>query len=165
VVRGDRHLTYRDAEKESSALALGLLRAGAGKGTRVGLLAPNGPDWVVGWLAATRIGAVTSLLNTYHRVRELSRILCHGDTQILLTADRHLDHDYLARLEEIMTIEGQRHDQLALLSHPFLRSVSVWGEADRDWCGSVEDLVMRGRELDPLLLDAIEAEVAPADPA
>jgi acyl-CoA synthetase (AMP-forming)/AMP-acid ligase II len=165
VVRGDRRLTYRDAERESAALALGLLRAGAGKGTRVGLLAPNGPDWVVGWLAATRIGAVTSLLNTYHRARELSRVLRHGDTQILLTADRHLDHDYLARLEEIMAVEGQRHDRLALLSHPFLRSVSVWGEADREWCGSVEDLVARGRELDPLLLDAIEEEVSPADPA
>jgi acyl-CoA synthetase (AMP-forming)/AMP-acid ligase II len=146
-------------------LALGLLRAGAGKGTRVGVLAPNGPDWVVGWLAATRIGAVTSLLNTYHRARELSGILRHGDTQILLTADRHLDHDYLARLEEFMTVEGQHHERLALLSHPYLRSVAVWGATDRDWCGSVEDLVVRGRELDPRLLDAVEEEVSPADPA
>jgi len=29
----------------------------------------------------------------------------------------------------------------------------------------VEDLAVRGRELDPLLLDAIEEEVSPADPA
>jgi len=44
-------------------MAKGLLASGVGKGTRVGLLAPNSPEWVVAWLAATRIGAVVPMLN------------------------------------------------------------------------------------------------------
>ncbi|MEZ5140442.1 MAG: class I adenylate-forming enzyme family protein [Acidimicrobiales bacterium] len=58
---------------------------GAGKGTRVGLLGPNSPDWVVAWLAATRIGAVVAMLNTYNKAPELRRVIRHADLATLLT--------------------------------------------------------------------------------
>ena len=54
VVLGDDRLTYAEAEARSADLAKGMLASGVGKGTHVGLLAPNGPEWVVAWLAATR---------------------------------------------------------------------------------------------------------------
>jgi acyl-CoA synthetase (AMP-forming)/AMP-acid ligase II len=166
VVLGDRRLSYRDAEEQSAELALGLLASGVGKGTRVGILAPNGPDWVVGWLAVTRIGAVAVLLNTYYRARELSYTLRHSDAQLLLIVDRHLDHAYLPRLEEVApALDGQAHGRIAITSHPYLRTVWVWGDADRPWAGSVDDLVAGGRALDRELLVAVEAEVTPADHA
>lgn len=85
AVLGRERLSYAEADARSARLARGLLASGAGKGTRVGLLAPNGPAWIIGWLAASRIGAVVSLLNTYYRERELSWILRHSDVQVLLT--------------------------------------------------------------------------------
>ena len=47
IALGDERLTYREAAEASARLALGLLAAGVGKGSRVGLLQPNGPGWVV----------------------------------------------------------------------------------------------------------------------
>jgi acyl-CoA synthetase (AMP-forming)/AMP-acid ligase II len=67
AVLGDRRLTYAEADRCSASIAKGLLARGAGKGTRVGLLAGNSPEWIVGWLGITRIGAVAVLLNTYSR--------------------------------------------------------------------------------------------------
>ena len=63
VLDGQR-LTFADAEAQSAELAKGMLASGVKAGTHVGLLAPNGPGWIVAWLAATRIGAVVPLLNT-----------------------------------------------------------------------------------------------------
>ena len=65
VVLDDQRVTYREVERRSAEMARALLASGVARGSRLGLLAPNGPDWVVAWLAATRIGAVPTLLSTY----------------------------------------------------------------------------------------------------
>lgn len=54
LVADARRLTYAEAEARSAALALGLLDAGVSKGSRVGALLPNGPEFVVSCLATTR---------------------------------------------------------------------------------------------------------------
>lgn len=165
AVLGDDRLTYAEAEARSAQLAKGLLASGAGKGTRVGLLAPNGPEWIIGWLGATRIGAVVALLNTYGKARELGWILRHADIQVLLTVDSHLGHDYLERLEQAAPdLVGQTHERIFIESHPYLRAVWTWGEGTRRWAGSVDDLAARGDGVTDGLLREVEAEVTPADP-
>ncbi len=165
AVLGDERLTYAQAERRSAELARGLLATGAGKGTRVGLLAPNGPDWIVGWLAATRIGCVVALLNTYSKARELGWTIRHADVQVLLTVDAHLGHDYLARLEQAAPdLTSQPSEGIFVESHPYLRSVWTWGDASRRWVGAVDDLVERGRSVSDGLLEQVESEVTPADP-
>jgi non-ribosomal peptide synthetase component F len=146
-------------------LAKGLLASGAGKGTRVGLLAGNSPDWIVGWLGITRMGGVAILLNTYNKARELGWLLRHSDAQVLLTVDRHLGHDYLERLEQAVPgLAGAEHGEIFLESHPYLRSIWTWGEGRRPWAAPVEDLVARGQSVSDALLRECEAEVTPADP-
>jgi acyl-CoA synthetase (AMP-forming)/AMP-acid ligase II len=165
VVLGDRRVSYAETERSSARLAKGLLASGIGKGTRVALLAPNGPDWIVGWLAASRIGAVVAMLNTYNKAGELGRVLRHSDAHALLTVDAHLGNDYLDRFEQgVEGLAGATHEHLLLESHPFLRSVWTWGGADRPWAGSVSDLAARGDAVSEALLEAAEAEVTPADP-
>lgn len=165
VVLGDERLSYAALEARSAELARGLLAAGVGKGTHVGLLAPNGPDWVVGWFAATRIGAVVALLNTYAKARELGRALRHGDVAHLLTVGTHLGHDYLDRLEEaapgLVTAEAA---QLVLASHPYLRAVWTWDAKPRPWAGTVDELVADAGRVPAEVLTAAEAEVHPSDP-
>ena len=164
VVLGDRRLTYAAAEAESAQLAKGMLASGVGKGTRVALLAPNGPEWVIGWLAATRIGAVVPLLNTYNKAKELGWVLRHADAQVLLTVDAHLGHDYLDRFEQAVDglAEGT-HEHLLLESQPFLRSVWTWGEGRRPWAGPMAELSARGDQVSDALLREAESEVTPAD--
>ncbi len=57
-------ITYAELDSSTAELASGLIDAGIGKGTRVGLIMPNGADWVRIALAATRIGAVLVPLST-----------------------------------------------------------------------------------------------------
>jgi acyl-CoA synthetase (AMP-forming)/AMP-acid ligase II len=165
AVLGDQRLTYAAAEAESARLAKALLASGAGKGTRVGLLAPNSPEWILGWLAAARIGCVVALLNTYSKARELGWVLRHADIQVLLTVDRHLGNDYLERLEGAAPgLADQRAEHIFIESLPYLRSVWVWGEGTRPWSGSVADLAARGDAVGDGLLHEVESEVTPADP-
>ncbi len=166
VVLGDQRLTYAEAESRSATLAKGLLAIGVGKGTRVGLLAPNGPDWVVAWLAATRIGALMPLFNTYSKARELGRTLRHADTAQLLTVPSYLGNDYLDRLEEAVPgLAGQVRERVLVESHPYLRGVWAFGgDPDRSWCGTVDELFRRGESVPDALLDQVEDEVRPSDP-
>jgi acyl-CoA synthetase (AMP-forming)/AMP-acid ligase II len=94
-------LTYAEADRRSAQLARGLIALGAGKGTHVGLLYPNGVAFVVGMLAAARIGAVVIPLSTFATAPELATQLVDSDTEILLAAASFRTHDYRARLAEV----------------------------------------------------------------
>lgn len=94
-------LTYRDAAERSDELARGLVALGAAKGTHVGVLHPNGPEFVVAALAAARIGAVVVPFSTFATGPELQDQLLHSDTEILLAATAFRGHDYTARLAEV----------------------------------------------------------------
>jgi acyl-CoA synthetase (AMP-forming)/AMP-acid ligase II len=169
AVLGGRRLRYAEAERESARLARGLLASGVGKGTRVGVLMPNGPDWVVAWLAAARIGALVVPVNTFYQARELGWILRHADVRTLLAAARFLSHDYVERLEKVApALASQRAEALALRELPQLRAVWVWGEvASRDWARPAGILRERGDghpDFDEGFLSAVEDTVSPADP-
>jgi acyl-CoA synthetase (AMP-forming)/AMP-acid ligase II len=169
MVYEGRRLTYGEAATESARLARGMLASGIGKGTRVGLLMPNNPDFALAWLAAARIGAVVVPLNTFYKPRELGYVLHHADIEVLLTADRLLNNDYLERLETCMPqladrgqAAGTEHP-LLLPAFPFLRQVYVWGESGRPWASRAQALFDAAGRVDEALLLAAEACVSPAD--
>lgn len=94
LICDDERLTYDEADQRSAELARGLVGLGAGKGTHVGLLYPNGADFVVGMLAAARIGAVVVPFSTFQTAAELTTQLIDSDTEILLAAASFRQHDY-----------------------------------------------------------------------
>ena len=168
LVVGEQRIRYAQAEAESALLARGLLAEGIGKGTRLGLLLPNGPEWVFAWLAAARIGALVVPLNTFSRARELRFVLRHADVDTLLTAGHFLSHDYLALLEECAPelAHGAR-EPLRLRELPYLRRVRVFGPCDRPWAregpGRLRALAAETPGADAALLRAVEDGVTPAD--
>jgi acyl-CoA synthetase (AMP-forming)/AMP-acid ligase II len=101
VVCDDERLSYADAERQSARLARGLIALGAGKGTHIGLLYPNGGEFVVAMLAAARIGAVVIPYTTFATATELRRQLAHSDTAILLATASHRGNDFRARLADV----------------------------------------------------------------
>ena len=163
IVQDARRLRFAEAEDASARLALALVERGATKGSRVGVLLPNGPDWVVAWLAAARIGAVAVPLNTFFQARELGYVLRHADVQLLLAAPRFLSHDYLARLAEIApALAADAAVPLRLPELPHLRRVLVFGDAARSWAEAAAPLLEAPR--DDAFLRALEEQVSPADP-
>lgn len=100
ICDGDR-LSYAEAQHRSTKLACGLITLGAGKGTHVGVLYPNGPDFIVAMLAAARIGAVVIPFSTFATAPEMATQLAHADVAILLATASYRGHDYRERLAQI----------------------------------------------------------------
>ncbi|OBH43942.1 class I adenylate-forming enzyme family protein [Mycobacterium mantenii] len=153
LVCDDDRISYADADRRSAELARGLIALGAGKGTHVGLLYPNGPAFVVGMLAAARIGAVVIPFSTFVTARELREQLVDGDVAILLTAASFRSHDYVQRLSEILP-DADLGSRLLCAAAPQLRHVAVTHEAVYRLADSI----------DPALLTALEDDVAECDP-
>ena len=157
LVCDDDVLSYEAAERRSRALARRLLAVGVGKGTQVGVLHPNGSEFVVCWLAAARIGAVTVPVSTFSTGAELRTLLRNADVEVLLSAREYRSHDYVATLESVVgdlaTLESVAGELAApplfVPSLPVLRHV-YFGEPG--FVGS-----------DDSVLDAAEADVAPSD--
>jgi acyl-CoA synthetase (AMP-forming)/AMP-acid ligase II len=168
ILLGDRRISYAEADALSARLARGLLALGLAKGARVGVWMPNGPDWVVAWLGAARIGCVVVPINTFYKPRELGFVLRHADVHALLCVPRYLGNDYLERLEAAAPgLAGARSQTLFLGEIPHLRHVVVWGAADRAWARSERDLEAAAEAspaLDAAFLAEVERSVAPADP-
>ncbi|OBL06241.1 AMP-binding protein [Mycobacterium sp. 1245499.0] len=151
VCDGDR-ISYAEAERRSAELARGLIALGAGKGTHVGLLYPNGAEFVVGMLAAARIGAVVIPFSTFVTARELREQLVDSDVEILLTAARFRSHDYVQRLSELLS-GADLDSRLFCAAAPQLRRVAV---THQKVCGLADSV-------DPALLTALEDDVAQCD--
>ncbi|BBZ17651.1 class I adenylate-forming enzyme family protein [Mycolicibacterium gadium] len=95
------HLSYAEAQQRSTKLACGLITLGAGKGSHVGVLYPNGPDFIVAMLAAARIGAVVIPFSTFATASEMATQLAHADVEILLATASYRGHDYRERFAQI----------------------------------------------------------------
>jgi acyl-CoA synthetase (AMP-forming)/AMP-acid ligase II len=108
VCDADR-LSFADADRGSARLARGLIALGAGKGTHVGVLHPNGSAFIVAMLAAARIGATVIPVSTFATAPEMHDQLAHADVQILLAATSFRSHDYRQRLAEVTGLPLLRH--------------------------------------------------------
>lgn len=162
LVTPTERLTYRQADSRSADAARWLLREGVGKGARVGLFFPNGVDWVIWWLAVTRIGALAVPLSTMYTPAELAKVLRLADIGVLLAPSTVLDIDVAARLEAALPgLTGQRRGRLMLADAPYLRSIVLTGTGDRSWATRLVGELTAG--VPAGLLAATEAEVSPAD--
>lgn len=162
-------IDYAELDARSARLARALLAAGAGKGTRIALLAPDGIFWVTAFLAATRIGALLTLVSTLATPRELAHILAHSDVQMLLSARRMLRHDYGEVLAKAFPeLEGQRPDALRIEAAPYLRSIWIDDADGLGWAATHEALLARADAPDapsPALLASAERSVSPSNEA
>jgi acyl-CoA synthetase (AMP-forming)/AMP-acid ligase II len=157
VICADQRLTFDQADAASAELAGRLLAAGVGKGSRVGILHANGPAWVVSWLAAARIGALTVPLSTFSPGPELPRAISHTDTGAILTAAQFGDTSLTERLEQALPGLAASSPELQLPSTPFLRWISV-EDGEAPWSRE-----LRG-SLTSDVVEAAQQQVLPSDP-
>jgi acyl-coenzyme A synthetase/AMP-(fatty) acid ligase len=167
-----RRATFEEIDLRSARLARALIAEGVGKGSRIGILLPNGADWIVSFLAITRVGGIAVALSTFFSAGELRYAIWHSDIAFLLAADRYLRNDYLERIAQALPgLEGSDGTSpLALCSCPHLRGIWLFGDrAAPKWArGHAAELEDRGAEssvCSQALLAALEAVVSPADDA
>ncbi|WP_228001625.1 class I adenylate-forming enzyme family protein [Nocardia australiensis] len=78
LVTENRRITFSDNAAAAGALAVALAaRYGVGKGDRVGILAANGPDWVIAFWAAQCLGAIPVGYNAWWAPPEIAYGLGH----------------------------------------------------------------------------------------
>lgn len=166
VVTPTDRLSYASAERRSADIARRLLHAGVGKGSRVGLFFPNGVDWVLWWLALSRIGAVVVPLSTMYTPAEIRKVARLADIGLLVGPVEVLKIDVAARFEAAFgDLSGQRAGRLTLVDAPYLRGIVLAGGSDRGWAttwDAAEDAADVA-SLPDAVLTAVEAEVSPAD--
>ncbi|MDT5386810.1 MAG: hypothetical protein QOE04_451 [Mycobacterium sp.] len=159
LVTDDERLGFAEADARSQVLADALLASGVGKGTRVGILFPNCAQWIISWLAAARIGALTVPLSTFAPGAELARLLRHTDIQVVLMGRSIAGHDLVDRFADALPGLSDGDAAIALPEVPYLRRVHVWPDCDRTWAtpwpGATGPVVS--------LTGSVEAEVCPAD--
>ncbi len=151
VVCDDERLTYAEAERRSLVVARGLLAAGAGRGSRVGLLYPTGIDFVLAWLAVVRIGAIAVPISTFSTSRELRDLLARADVDLLLGVPEYRGNDYAAALDDAVgfATHGPRPP-----AAPYLREA---------WFDGFADLEARAAAVTDAVLDAVEGDITPDD--
>lgn len=138
IVTDAAAITHAELDAASHALACRLAAAGVGKSSRVGLLAPNGIDWVVVAGAVVRLGAVLVPLSTLARPPELEALLRTADVRHVVAAPSFKGRALLTELTEVAA------------RVPSLRT--VW---------AIDDLPAEAAA--PALVDALESVVRPAD--
>ncbi len=152
VVTDDDALTYGELDHRSAALAEHFADLGVGKGTRIGVLMPNGTAWPVVAVGASRVGATIVPLSTFLRPPELAAQLRTAGVEHLVMLGSFLGRDHVADLMAISPelVPGTR---LMVEALPRLRTITIW-ESD----GPAPGATAR-----PELVDALDASVRPAD--
>jgi fatty-acyl-CoA synthase len=98
-VRG--RLDFATLRTRADAVATMLAAHGVGRGTRVGLLLPNWPEWIVIAFGVWRCGGVLVPLNTLYRARELGHALALAEVEVLIAVRRFLRNDFATSLSTL----------------------------------------------------------------
>ncbi|MHA6743008.1 AMP-binding protein [Rhodococcus erythropolis] len=143
-----RRWTYREFAEQVNGLAAGLLSRGVGKGDRVGIWAPNCPEWTFTQYATAKIGAILVNINPAYRSHELQYVLEQAGISTLVSAASFKTSDYASMIE---TVRPQCPD---------LTSVILLGSPE--WDGVLAD-GLAAQASDPAPLAAAQAALSADD--
>ena len=100
MIDGAHRYSYSELNEACNRLANGLLERKVGRGERVALLARNCKEFVISYLAVSKIGAVLVPLNHRCVARELEYMLSDCDAKVLIFEAEYRDTS--ARLQDLL---------------------------------------------------------------
>ncbi|MGI6246266.1 MAG: AMP-binding protein [Pseudochelatococcus sp.] len=156
-------LSWREFSQAVDRLATGLLKLGVTRGDRVGIWAPNRPEWLLTQFATARIGAILVNVNPAYRRSELEYALRYVGVRALILADRFKSSDYLAILNDLLPELAQATPgALSAQTLPDLRIVIRMGAETSPGMLNFNDVA--AIPADTARLDAATAALSPTDP-
>ena len=91
IIDGDRRFTFRQLDETSDRLASALAAMGAGKGTIVGVLAPNCAEFEIAFFGILKAGATVTTINSGYREREIAAQLNASGAETVIVHKSLLD--------------------------------------------------------------------------
>jgi fatty-acyl-CoA synthase len=144
--------SYRKLWDEACAVARALIASGTGKGTRVGILMTNRPEFIAATFGTSLAGGVATPLSTFSTPAELDHLLRASGVSVLLMERQVLKRDFA---QIVLEMEPGRL--------PFLNHIACIGDAVGRVIGWGEFLG-RGKDVAPMQVDARAASNMPSDP-
>ncbi|ALV45573.1 AMP-binding protein [Arthrobacter alpinus] len=141
-----RRWTYTQLNHDVDTLARGLLAAGIAKGDRVGIWAPNVPEWVLLQYATAKIGAILVNVNPSYRVHEFRYAVQQSGMSLLVALEEFKGSDYRGMINQIQP------------ECPALTAASYIGTSSWD------ELVAGGEALPANAVELAMAALDPNDP-
>ncbi len=140
--------TYAQLNNEIDGLARALIASGIQRGDRVGIWAPNRPEWVLLQYATAKIGAILVTVNPAYRTHELSYVLRHSGTRLLVSASlgAFRTSDFRGMVEQVRPGLPDLHEVVFL--------------GTDDW----EQLLQRAEQVPHEQLRSRTATLRPSDP-
>lgn len=135
-----RRWTWAELDRDVDAVAVGLIRAGVGKGDRVGIWSPNCAEWTLVQYATAKLGAILVNINPAYRTHELAYVLNQSGTRVLISAPSFKTSDYRAMVEKV--VAETPVEQVVYLGSPEWEALSSTGGALADamtWSLSPDD--------------------------
>ena len=147
----DRECSYAEVYARALAFAKGLIAIGLKPGGHVAILMPNCPTYLELLFAVHLAGGVLVPINARFKRRELSYVLAHSDTEIVVTTD--LVDEYtdftglLAHSLPGLAAASEPGGGVATPVAPRLRRIYVDGTKSVPFAEPLEALVAAGRNL------------------
>lgn len=121
IVFENDHYTWLELDQISDAIALLMLKLNVTKGTHVGIWSLNSPLFLLYFLALTKIGAVTVLINIRCHQSELEDLLDYADVEALCYGEdtntlkfsemiENLDRKRLSLIKKTIAIGKHKND-------------------------------------------------------
>ncbi|MFI5067445.1 MAG: AMP-binding protein, partial [Streptosporangiales bacterium] len=100
-VPSGRRWTYAEFDADTDTLARGLIAAGMQAGDRVGIWAPNCPEWALLQYATAKAGVILVNINPAYRSHELGYVLRQSGVRLLVSAESFKTSNYRAMVEDV----------------------------------------------------------------
>lgn len=165
--------SYRDLWYRSVDVAKALIGSGVTRGTRVGILMTNRPEYLSALFGTAMAGGVSVVLSTFSTPAELNYLLSVSGVSILLFEDRVLKKDFVAMLAELEPrILNSAAGEIASVKFPYLtRLICLDGVTAEDELQSNPKTIAGIESWDSFLLKAaavsneiVEARMALVQP-
>jgi len=156
--------SYDELWARANEVARALIASGVGKGTRVGILMTNRPEFLSSVFGTALAGGVATTLSTFSTPAELEYLLQASACSVLLLERTVLKKDFaemVAGLEPAIATAAP--GELASTRFPFLRHIASIGGGTgmiEEW----DDFLSRGKSISGALVQAAAGTVTPADP-
>ncbi|WP_239025304.1 AMP-binding protein [Rhodoligotrophos defluvii] len=152
--------SWREFADRVDALAAGLLALGLRRGERIGIWAPNRPEWTLAQFAAARAGLILVTINPAYRLSELEHALTKVGCSALVTATAFKSSRYMEMLGELAPeLRDAEPGRLKAARLPDLRLVIQVGGPAHPGAIPFEEVLRVGNEAGREELIAVSASL------